>query len=57
MKVKPHIHGDWKVTEEIKIEVTNKDSNGQREYIPSGERILFVGSLNDCEMFVRNKSK
>lgn len=54
LKISPHIHGDWKVTDQIKIDVTVKDSM-KPEYLLQ-EKTLFIGPLDQCQKFINENT-
>lgn len=55
MQVKPYKHGDWCVVDQQWIDVTTKGSN-QKELIPGKEIRVYIGSLNECEYFIREQN-
>lgn len=55
MQIQPYKHGDWCVVDQQWIDVSTKDSEGQG-IILRKELKVFIGSLNECEYFIRQQN-
>jgi hypothetical protein len=55
-RLEPHIGGDWRVIKVNMIDVTSRDSIGKTELIEGAHEIVFIGSLDGCEKFMKKQN-
>lgn len=60
LEIKPYKNGNFSIerTNQQKIDVTCKDSKIKPEYlVQESKEIVFVGSLSECEILIKENNK